>query len=172
MVLTEFFKLSDGLANQSFCQTDILRVQLSSNWTFGKMLLASGSKTVWKSRLILSKARLNVFNVWFGNCIISKELALKDPMDDVMLLLGNCSDSPNISKCRVSVLESLFKKVAGLQVARPANLLKRVSNTGVFLWILRKHPFWETSANGCFWIKVTYLCSTTVMSYVLLDWKT
>ena len=58
-----------------------------------------------------------------------------------MLHSGNCSDSPNISKCRISVLESLFKKVAGLQIARPANLLKRVSNTGAFLWILRKYPF-------------------------------
>ena len=31
------------------------------------------------------------------------------------------------------VLESLFNKVAGLQVSRPATLLKRVSNTGAFL---------------------------------------
>ena len=41
-----------------------------------------------------------------------------------------------------------------------------------FQWTLQKHSFWETSANGCFCIKVSYLCSTTVMSYVLLYWNT
>ena len=56
-----------------------------SNWTVGQSLLASGSEPVWKSRLILLKTRLNVFNGFFGNCIISKELALKEPMDDVTL---------------------------------------------------------------------------------------
>ena len=37
---------------------------------------------------------------------------------------------------------------------RPAILLKRSSNTGVFLWILQnfwEHLFWRTSADGCFW---------------------
>ena len=37
---------------------------------------------------------------------------------------------------------------------RPATLLKRDSNRGVVLWILRnfqEHLFWRTSANGCFW---------------------
>ena len=41
-----------------------------------------------------------------------------------------------------------------LQAFRPATLLKRDSNKGVFLWILPnfyEHVFWRTSANGCFW---------------------
>ena len=33
--------------------------------------------------------------------------------------------------------ESLFNKVADLKAWRPATLLKRDSNTGVFLWSLR-----------------------------------
>ena len=83
MVLTELLRLSDCLAIWSFCWSNILRVQPKSNWTVGKRLLSSGCKTVWNSKLILSKARLNVFNGWFANCIISKELALKEAIDDV-----------------------------------------------------------------------------------------
>ena len=40
-----------------------------------------------------------------------------------------------------------------LRSMRTATLLKRDSNTGIFLWILRnflKHLFWRTSANYCF----------------------
>ena len=92
MVLRELLRLLDGLANRLFCWSDIWRVQLKSNWTVGKKILASDSKTVWKSRLILSKVQLHFFNGWLGNPIILKELALKEPMDDVMLHLGNCSD--------------------------------------------------------------------------------
>ena len=43
---------------------------------------------------------------------------------------------------------------------RPATLLKRDSDTSVFLWILRNFPehlFWKTSANGCFWKGTWYL---------------
>ena len=45
------------------------------------------------------------------------------------------------------------------QAFRPATLLRRDSNTGVFLWILQN--FYEllsykTSANGRFWIKFSY----------------
>ena len=42
-------------------------------------------KTVCKNRLILSKARLILFNDFLGNSFISEELALKKPLDDVML---------------------------------------------------------------------------------------
>ena len=65
MALTELLRLSDGLANQSFCQLDISRVQLKYNWTVSKRLLTSGSKPVWKSRLLL-KAQLIFFKwmVW------------------------------------------------------------------------------------------------------------
>ena len=41
MVLTKFFRLSDGLANQSFCRLDISRVQLKSNRIVGERPLAS-----------------------------------------------------------------------------------------------------------------------------------
>ena len=92
VVLGDMLRPSDGLANRSFCRSDISRVQLKSNWTVGKRLLASDSKTVWKSRLILSKSLLNFFNGWFENLIISKELALKEPLDDVMLHPRKCSD--------------------------------------------------------------------------------
>ena len=34
----------------------------------------------------------NFFNGWYGNSFISKELALKEPLDDVMLHPGNCWD--------------------------------------------------------------------------------
>ena len=89
MVLTELFRLSDGLANRSFCRSDILRVQLKSNWTVSKSLLASSSKTVWKARLILSKAGIKfLFNGLFGNSFISKlfskEFSVKEALDDVI----------------------------------------------------------------------------------------
>ena len=74
MVLWELFRLLDGLANRPFCVSKISRFQLKSNWTVCKKLLASNSKIVCKSRLILSKAQLFFCNGWFRNCIISKEL--------------------------------------------------------------------------------------------------
>ena len=78
---------SYDFANRSFCWSDISRVQLKSNWTVGKWLLASDSKTVWKSRLILIKI-IKFFNGCFGNSSISKKLALKEPLDVVMLHSG------------------------------------------------------------------------------------
>ena len=92
VALGDMLRLSEGLANQWFSQSDISRVQLKSNWTVGKRLLASDFETVWKNRLIWSKSLLIFFNGWYGNSFISKELALKEPLDDVMLHLGNCSD--------------------------------------------------------------------------------
>ena len=92
MVLWELLRLSDSLVNRSFCWSDISRVQLKSNWVVGKGLLASDSKTVWNSRLVLSKALLIFFNCRYGNWFISKELPLKEALDDVMLHSGNCSD--------------------------------------------------------------------------------
>ena len=74
MALWELIRLSDGLVNQSFCRWDFSRVQLKSKWTVGRGLLASGSKTFWKSRLILSRSLLLLFYGWFGNWFISKEL--------------------------------------------------------------------------------------------------
>ena len=92
MVLIELFRVSDDLANRSFCRSDIARVQLKSNWKVSEKLQASDSKTFCKSRLILLKAQLILFNGWFGNCIISKELTLKEFLYNVMLHWGNCSD--------------------------------------------------------------------------------
>ena len=57
---------------------------------------------------------------------------------------------------KTPVLESFLNKVAGLEAYpfRLATLLKRDSNTGIFLWILKsflEQLFWKTSANRCFW---------------------
>ena len=90
--LTDIFRLLDSFENGSFCRSDIARVQLKSNWAFGKRLLDSDSKTVWKSRLILYENTINYFKGWYGNWFISKELTLKEALDDVMLQLGNCWD--------------------------------------------------------------------------------
>ena len=64
--------------------------QLKYNWTVSKRLLTSGSKPVWKSRLLL-KAQLIFFNEWFENCIILNELTFKEFLH-VMLHSVNCSD--------------------------------------------------------------------------------
>ena len=61
IVLTEHFRVSDDLASGLFCRSGISRVQLKSNRTVRKKLLASDSKTVCKSRLILSKTQLFFF---------------------------------------------------------------------------------------------------------------
>ena len=92
VALGDMLRPSNALANQWFCQTDISRVQLKSNWIVVKRLLASDSKTVWKSTLILSKLLLIFFNGCFGISSISKDLALKEPLDDVILHSGICSD--------------------------------------------------------------------------------
>ena len=57
MVLTEFFTLSEGLANRPFCPLDILRVQLKSNLTVGERLLASDKEAVTEWGLILLKGQ-------------------------------------------------------------------------------------------------------------------
>ena len=86
--ITDIFRLLDSFANGSFRRSDISRVQLKSNWAFGQRLLASDSKTV----LILYKNTINYFKGWYGNWFISKELTLKEALDDVMLHLRNCWD--------------------------------------------------------------------------------
>ena len=54
--------LSDDLANRSFSGSDILRVQLKSDWTVGERLLASDQWVVRQCSLILLK----------GQCVIWK----------------------------------------------------------------------------------------------------
>ena len=51
MVLKELLRPSDGLANRSFCRSDISMVPVKSNWIVGKKPLAFDSKLVWKSRI-------------------------------------------------------------------------------------------------------------------------
>ena len=65
---------------------------MKSNWTGRNKLLASDYKTVWKNSPILSKALLIFFKGKYGNILISKELLLKEPLDDVMLHPLNYSD--------------------------------------------------------------------------------
>ena len=79
MVPMEHFRVSHGLANQSFCRSDILRAQLRSSLKVGKKFLASDSKTVCNSRQLIFS------NGWFVRCIISKELTLKEFLEDNML---------------------------------------------------------------------------------------
>ena len=70
----ELLRLSDELANGSFCLLDTSRVQLTSNRTVGKRSLASNSKTFLKSRLVLSRSLLLYFYGRFGSWFIWKEL--------------------------------------------------------------------------------------------------
>ena len=72
MVLTELLKVSDGLANQSFCWSDISRVELKSNWTVGERLLASDQEAVTDGTLILLKGLGALFNASFQNLLIYK----------------------------------------------------------------------------------------------------
>ena len=51
IVIKELLRLSYGLANQSFCHSDIQRVQLKSTWTVGERRLAFGQETVREWRL-------------------------------------------------------------------------------------------------------------------------
>ena len=60
-VLTEFFRLSDGLANRSFCRSDIWRVQLKSNWAVRKRLLASDCKAILKKQDNFIESKINFF---------------------------------------------------------------------------------------------------------------
>ena len=92
MVRKKFLRMSDGFANRLFCQSDISRVKLQSNWTVGERLLSSDSKTVWKSRLTLWISLLIFLNSCFGNSFISEKFALKEPLNDVMLHSGNSSE--------------------------------------------------------------------------------
>ena len=56
----ELLRHSDGLANQSFCQSDISSVQLKSNWTVGESLLVFGQEAVREWRLNLLKGHWKI----------------------------------------------------------------------------------------------------------------
>ena len=55
MRLRELFRVSDGLAKQSFSRSNISRVTVKFNWTVGERLLASDQEAVGECRLILLK---------------------------------------------------------------------------------------------------------------------
>ena len=76
------------------------------------------------------------------------------------------------------MLESLFNKVADLQVSRPGILLKRDSNTVSFRWILRNLRFEVTPIlrNICEWLllyesELFMFLHYDVIFYCLLYWK-
>ena len=74
--------------------------------------------------------------------------------------------SSKFRKChrKTPVLESFLMK---FQAWRSTTLLKRDSNTVIFLWNLRhfeEHLFWGTSANGCF-------CFVSWEKQLLLKWN-
>ena len=83
-----------------------------------------------------------------------------------------CEIFLNIHK-KTLVLESLFNKVAGIQVYRPGTLLEKDSNTNsncfsVYIAKLLRTPnLRNISANDSFFVKVSYLCSTTVISNLI-----
>ena len=89
MVLTEFFTLSEGLANRPFCPLDILRAQLKSNLTVGERLLASDQEAVTEWRLILLKGQWTFFNNSFQNLFICKK-------NSVMEFLANTDGAHEI----------------------------------------------------------------------------
>ena len=57
VALRELLWHSDCLANRSFCQSGISRVQLKSNWIVAERLLASYQEAVRECKLILLKAQ-------------------------------------------------------------------------------------------------------------------
>ena len=57
-----------------------------------------------------------------------------------------------------------------LQAWRPATLLKRDSNTGVFLWNLwnfLEHLFLQNASSGCFWSNSGDLCGSLCDTVIL-----
>ena len=96
---------------------------------------------------------------------------------------------------RCSVKKGVFKNFANftvkhmcwsfilikLRAFRPATLLKRDSNTNIFVWNFQnflEHLFWRTSVNGRFYFKSTIiyafmpLCFTLTPFNVFENWKT
>ena len=62
-----------------------------------------------------------------------------------------------------------------LQAWRPATLLKRDSNTGVFLWNLRnskEHLFLQNTSGGCFWANPGDVCGSLSGEVVLWSFST
>ena len=62
VALRDLLRLSDVRANQSFCWSDISRVQLKSNWTVCERLLVSDQEAARECSLILVKGQWTFFN--------------------------------------------------------------------------------------------------------------
>ena len=61
-----------------------------------------------------------------------------------------------------------------LQAFRAVTLLKRESNTGVFLWVLgnfQEHLFWRTSTSSCFWIDCNISLVVTVYAAIFCKYE-
>ena len=71
MVFKDLLRLSDGLANRAFCQSDISRVQLKSNWTVGESLVAFGQEAVREWRLNFFKGQWISFERASGWCNVA-----------------------------------------------------------------------------------------------------
>ena len=57
------------------------------------------------------------------------------------------------------IVLGMISKMKTRHMSEPATLLKRGSNTGVFLWLMRffwEHLLWKISTNGCFWKFIRY----------------
>ena len=92
MVLKELLRLSDSLANRSFCRSGISWAQLKSNWTFRERLLASDQDSVGQCRLTLLKRQLI-----FLQCLIWKIIHLDENLSDwgLNLYIGQSGNSSN-----------------------------------------------------------------------------
>ena len=99
--------------------------------------------------VICTRMSLSVFfqyffdqHIWWRFCIFW--------ISTILLLQKRCSLKFRTIQKKIPVLESLFNKVAGLKAAA---LLKRDSNTGVFLRILRnfkEQPFYRAPLRAAF----------------------
>ena len=83
----------------------------------------------------------------------------KQSFADVIHKIGALENFSNFTGKHLS--RSLF--LIKLQAWRPATLLKRDSDTGVFLWNLRNFYntfFYRTLLCGCFWVLIDFASST------------
>ena len=78
--LGDMLRLSHGLANQSFCWSDISRIQLKFNWTVGESLLAFAQEAVREWRLNLLKGQWISFKRASKRCHVAtgEHLRLSD----------------------------------------------------------------------------------------------
>ena len=146
---------------------------LKNNWQW--LLLYEDAKTLEKYfflgiwmflRNLFEPEYIWIFSVFkMGIFIEKKSFALRIQFSEVVV--RRCSSK--IDRCswkfrkylrKTITSESLINKVAGLQPFRPALLLKRDSNTGVFLWNLRNFYntfFYSGTPGGCFWVLIDFI---------------